>query len=212
MQLSNNNQLSIAKYRARAANYDASCGPTQPIRAKTIALLGLQSGDTVLDVGCGTGMSFAPLLQHVGPTGRVLAFEQSPEMFAQAAARVHDMGWSNVQLLQTTAENYQAPCPAHEIDAVLMHYVHDISRIDAAIDNLFKALRPGTRVAMAGMKYFGPGLSWLNGLARMKNRPYNVLYKDLHAPWDKVQRYVPNLQCEATQFGMGYIAHGHVAA
>ena len=92
MKQSTHNQQSIAKYSLRAAHYDATCGPTQPIRAQTIASLLLQPGQTVLDVGCGTGLSFEQLLERLGPSGRVLAFEQSPEMFAQAQARVLSKG------------------------------------------------------------------------------------------------------------------------
>jgi hypothetical protein len=44
------NLQSIAKYRATAAGYDATTGPTWPIRMRCIALLQLRAGDTVLDV------------------------------------------------------------------------------------------------------------------------------------------------------------------
>src|SRR5687768_15065231 len=82
------NDLSIERYKRRAAGYDDSAQYTMPLRRRTIALLQLQPGQVVLDVGAGTGLSYALLRDGVGETGRVLAFEQSPEMFAQAHARV----------------------------------------------------------------------------------------------------------------------------
>jgi arsenite methyltransferase len=208
MELTPSNQISIAKYAKRAAQYDSTCGPTQPIRLKTIEYLALQAGETVLDVGCGTGLSFEPLLERVGASGHVLAFEQSPEMFEQARARVERKGWRNVHLVHTNAEHYRLPAHLPAPQAVLMHYVHDISRTDAAVHNMFGQFAPGTRLGMAGMKNFSGLLRWLNWLAFVKNAPYNALASDMETPWDKVQHYAPQLVVEPTQWGMGYIAHG----
>ena len=87
MNLSSAQTESIAKYKKCAAKYDETCGPTQGIRRRAIDLLQLQPGQVVLDVGCGTGLSFEPLLEKIGPSGRILAFEQSPDMFELALKR-----------------------------------------------------------------------------------------------------------------------------
>ena len=90
------NELSIERYRNKAAGYDASAEFTMPLRRRTIDLLRLRPGQTVLDVGAGTGLSYALLRDGVGDSGRVLAFEQSPDMFAFAQQRVQKEGWANV--------------------------------------------------------------------------------------------------------------------
>src|SRR5262245_34907059 len=95
---------SIGKYSRRAAGYDATCGPTRPIRERTVAALGLRAGQRVLDVGCGTGLSLALLRDAVGAEGKVFGFDQSPEMLAQARARVAMSGWHNVTLLDAPAQ------------------------------------------------------------------------------------------------------------
>ena len=88
MQSTPPNELSIRRYRAHASGYDESAQRTMPLRRRTIDLLRLQPGQVVLDVGAGTGLSYAWLRDGVGSAGHVLAFEQSPEMFAQARERV----------------------------------------------------------------------------------------------------------------------------
>ena len=139
------NARSIQRYRRHAAGYDASAQRTMPLRLRTIALLRLQAGDVVLDVGAGTGLSFEPLLAAVGPGGRVLAFEQSPEMFAQAQARVARHGWGDrVELQQACAETVTLP---QAPGAVLFNYVHDICRSPAAVDNVLRQTQAGARIA-----------------------------------------------------------------
>lgn len=199
------NDLSIERYRRVAQRYDDSAQFTMPLRQRTIALLQLRPGQRVLDVGAGTGLSYAPLRNGVGESGRVLAFEQSPEMFAQARERVAREGWSNVWHCCASAETVELPEP---VDAVLFNYVHDISRTPQAVANILRQVRPGARIAMAGMKFFPWWTGPLNLLAWLKNRPYNARPADLWHPWDIVQRYCDRFERQATQFGMGYIAHG----
>lgn len=208
------NQISIEKYRDRGAGYDASAEFTMPLRRRTIALLNLQAGDVVLDVGAGTGLSY-PLLQHaVGPLGQVLAFEQSPEMFALAQARCARSGWGQglgggkLWHVCASAETVQIPGMPTRPTAILFNYTHDVTRSPEAVANIMRQCAPGARMAMAGMKFFPWWTGPINLLAWAKNRPYNARPAELWSPWDKVAAHCSSFQWISTQWGMGYIAHG----
>jgi demethylmenaquinone methyltransferase/2-methoxy-6-polyprenyl-1,4-benzoquinol methylase len=174
---------------------------------RTIGLLHLQAGELVLDVGAGTGLSYAPLLQAVGDSGRVLAFEQSPEMYQCAEQRVQQAGWSRVWHINEAAETVRLP---QAPDAVLFNYTHDITRSPAAVANILGQARPGARIAMAGIKYFPWWTGPLNLLPWLKNRPYNARPHDLWQPWDQVQARCEAFTWQATMAGMGYVAWGRL--
>lgn len=199
------NAISIKKYRKAAAHYDASASYTMPLRERAISMLQLQAGQSVLDVGAGTGLSYELLLRGIGASGQLMAFEQSPEMFAIAQKRVHSHGWQRVWHQCCAAEVVQL----HELaDAVLFNYVHDILRTPEAVANIMRQVRPGARIAIAGMKFFPWWTGPLNVLAWLKNRPYNAKASDMWTPWDMVQTYCHSFSMQTTQMGMGYIAQG----
>jgi len=196
---------SLEKYRRKAARYDATSVRTGLLRVRTVALLELASGDVVVDAGCGTGLSFPLLVAGVGPTGRVIGVDQSPEMAALARKRVADAGWSNVTVLEGRLEAIELPA---RFDAILFNYTHDIARSEIAVANLFRHARPGARVAMAGMKFFPWWTGPLNLYAYLKNLAWNGAANGMWRPWDIVERYTAGLHIRSTQFGMGYIGAG----
>lgn len=197
--------LAIERYRKHAAGYDASSARTMQLRRRVIGLLRLRPGDTVLDVACGTGLSFPLILEAIGPAGRLVGVEVSPDMMALARERVAREGWSNVTLIQAPMEKAAAPFP---LDAILFNYTHDVLRSPLALLAAFRDAKPGARVAAAGMKLFPWWLAPLNVYACAKARPYMTTFEGLASPWDMLAKYVPGLAVTPTQFGMGYIAHG----
>jgi demethylmenaquinone methyltransferase/2-methoxy-6-polyprenyl-1,4-benzoquinol methylase len=199
--------LSREKYRRRAARYDATCGPTWPIRERAVALLGLAPGMRVLDVGCGTGLSLPLLRAAVGEAGRVYAFDHSPHMLAQARALAERAGWRNVHLSEQPAHCCALPEP---VDALLFHYTHDILRSPRAIETLLRQARPAARVAIAGIKYFPAWLAPLNLWVYWKNAGYNGAPGELTSPWDRIAPLLSDWRLAPTQFGMGYLAFGRV--
>nr|MCU0952182.1 methyltransferase domain-containing protein [Burkholderiaceae bacterium] len=171
--------------------------------------LALAPGDCVLDVGCGTGLSLPLLRARVGETGAVFGFDQSPEMLAQARARVSAAGWHNVEVIESAAQSLVLP-QARPLDALLFHYTHDILRSPPAVARLLSRARPGARVAIAGIKYFPWYLAPLNPWVYWKNHGYNGAPGGLKAPWSIIRARLTDWQMLPTQFGMGYIGSGRL--
>jgi len=57
-------------------------------KRKAVAALDLRQGDTVVDIGCGTGLNFAYLQNVVGPEGKIIGVDLTPGMLAQAKKRI----------------------------------------------------------------------------------------------------------------------------
>jgi len=196
---------SIERYRKHAEGYDASARRTMGLRRRTIARLALQSGDIVLDAGCGTGLSFPLLLEAVGREGRIIGVEHSPEMLALARARVDEAGWSNITLIESAMEAAEWQQP---VTGVLFNYTHDVMRSPAALDNIFRQAVADAKVAAAGIKHPPRWLDPFRLYRRFKSRGCYTHTEGLETPWDRLQAYVPDLQIELTLLGTGYIAWG----
>jgi SAM-dependent methyltransferase len=104
-------KAALAQYRRRARLYDLELALFEPIRRRAIAELDVNRGDTVLDVGCGTGLSLARLRERVGTRGRVIGIEQSPDMLELARQRVAAARWRNVELIESPVEDAELSGP-----------------------------------------------------------------------------------------------------
>ncbi|MEO8653902.1 MAG: methyltransferase domain-containing protein [Ramlibacter sp.] len=195
----------LAQYRRRARFYDQELAFFEPIREQAVASLKLQPGATVLDVGCGTGLSFGLLEQRLGPGGRIVGIEQCPEMMAKAMARVQWARWHNIDLVCAPAA--VAPI-ATRADAVLFHFVHDILREDAALDNVLNHLKPGARVVATGLQW-APAWMWpANGFV-MAAALYSVTeLASLGQPWDKLRWRLSDVVFDTAFLGGIYILSG----
>jgi ubiquinone/menaquinone biosynthesis C-methylase UbiE len=199
----------LAKYREHAAGYDASALRTLPLRYRTVWKLELKPGDAVLDVACGTGLSFPLLEEAIGPSGRLVGVELSPEMAAIARARIERAGWRNAELVVSRMED--AALTPNSFDAVAFNFTHDVLQSEQALRNIFAACKPGARVAVAGSKLLPWFLAPINLYVRWNNAPYMTTQRNLRAPWRLLSRYVPDLAVESALWGAGYLAKGTFA-
>lgn len=194
-------------YRVRASRYDLELAPFEPLRARALAALGLQPGQTVLDMGCGTGLSLAGLAQGVGETGLVMGVEPCAAMLAMARERVQQQGWTQVQLQAHAAADSRLPRRA---DAALFHFTHDILQQPAAVGHVLSHLRPGATVVACGLCWAGP-FNWPGNLFVLGAALYSVTtLRGLDQPWRELARQLPAMQIERLWSGAVYLARGTV--
>ena len=199
-------QRAIARYRAHARTYDASALRTLPLRYRTLWNLELRPGDAVLDVACGTGLSFPLIEEAIGPSGHLVGVELSPDMAALARQRIERAGWRNAALIVAPIED--AKLAPNAFDAVAFNFTHDVLQSEAALANIFAACKPGARVAVAGSKLLPWYLAPFNVYVRWNNAPYMTTQANLRAPWTRLERYVPDLTRTPAMWGACYLAKG----
>jgi ubiquinone/menaquinone biosynthesis C-methylase UbiE len=165
-QIDSTHEHLIRTYRKKAKNYDVTSRlypvPGYPQRAQRLRAaraLGLRTGDTVVDVACGTGLNFLLLEQAIGPEGRIVGVDLTDAMLHQAQQRIETNGWRNVSLVQADAAEYEFPA---EVDAILSTYaLTQVPECAAVVAHGAAALAPGGRWVVLDLKLPDRAPRWL---------------------------------------------------
>ncbi len=193
------------KYRRVASSYDRWLAPVGRLRRNAIGMLGLSPGETVVDVGCGTGASFSALRSGVGEQGRIIGIEQSPDMLALARRRLEEEGWSNVTLIESSAEAADIGTTA---DAAVFFLTHDLMRSEPAIDAVLGQLTAAGRVLAVGSKWAPWWAVPVNVAVGLIARRYVTTFEGFAAPYTVLQERLDTFTVKPVMFGGGYVGVG----
>jgi ubiquinone/menaquinone biosynthesis C-methylase UbiE len=127
-------------------------GKLRELRLQTANLAHLQPGETVLDVGCGTGTLAIEVQKRIGPTGRVFGIDPGSQQIARArykAAR------RNLPIDFQIGVIEQIPFPYQTFDVVvstiMMHHLGDGLKRQGLAE-IMRVLKPGGRLVIADFK------------------------------------------------------------
>lgn len=202
-------------YTREAERYDSGIDAVRKIfgsryldhLARAVDALGIEPGDTIVDLACGTGLNFERILERTGPAGRIIGVDLTAAMLDRGRERVDRRGWSNVELVHSDAAEYVIPPGVKRIISTAGLTL--VEEYDAIIARAAEALEPGGRFVLYDFKIPDDWPEWrIQIQMRIRARFGQTRDLDERRPWESMARHFPVHTMQELYSGLAYISVG----
>lgn len=130
----------------------ATLGNANVLRQSTVAIAKLAPGESVLEIGCGTGAVALIATTQVGATGRVVGVDAAPEMIAVARGKAARAGFT-VEFFAQPAEQMAFADDSFDValSSLMMHHLPDTLK-QQALAEVARVLKPGGRLIIVDIR------------------------------------------------------------
>ncbi len=152
-------------------------GKLRDLRKRTADLADIQSGEKMLDVGCGTGTLAIEVAPRVGATGRVFGIDPGEQQIARARFKAARRNLP-IEFQLGVIEHLNFPDQTFDVvlNTIMIHHLSDNLKRQGLAE-IFRVLKPGGRLVIADFKRpeehstqhgrFGPGGSRIENLTTL---------------------------------------------
>ncbi|MDN5782713.1 MAG: methyltransferase domain-containing protein, partial [Luteimonas sp.] len=175
------------------------------LQRRAVTLLDLHPGDTVVDLGCGTGVNLQVLAEAVGEQGRVVGVDLSSEMLARARRRADRHRLPQVTLQRADIRDFRLPSGTTAVLATAS--MEMVPEHDAVVSDLAEQLAPTRgRLAVGGVRRPPAWPAWAVTIGRTATAVFGVTraYENIQ-PWRSVRRHMDEIAFETAAGGALYL-------
>ncbi|MFB5635969.1 MAG: class I SAM-dependent methyltransferase [Nitrosopumilus sp.] len=204
----------IKAYRKYADNYDFAVKLYRLLgikigkyRKMTVNSLELSKGDTVVELGCGTGLNFSLILDKIGDEGKLIGVDITDKMLDQAKKRANGRGWKNVELVESDFAKYQFP---QKLDGIFATGALQYStQYDKIIKQGHDALKPNKKFAIMDFKMSQGPAKIFAPLIVFFTKPFGANEEYLkRTAWKSIEKYFAKTSYREGWGGFLYLSVG----
>ncbi len=177
----------------------------QTYRRKAIQNLHLKTCDTVVDLGCGTGLNFHILHEKAGPEGTIIGVDLSARMLEQARKKIKQHNWQNVELIQSDMADFSLDKSHHGVLSTMATTMS--ADYDTITEKASKGLSPGSGFSNFELQASSKWPEWLIKLMVKILRRYGTRY--IHTkrdPYRSLRLHFSKSEIQKYYFGSVCIA------